>query len=107
MMHIIISIVVQGYAVELEEGICDIASRRGQAAIQRHTLECPGSAQINTFALLDVAEVDSINPATLVGDNRWFHVSNQSPLCSSEEGMHLDIRSTCASAEPSVLVLDQ
>lgn len=94
----IISIMMQRDTVELLERINDFPTRRCQATIQRYALHGPGVANVHALALLHVAEVDGINAAALVGDDRRLHVANQCPLSRAEEGVHFDVRSACAGA---------
>lgn len=96
---VIVAIVMQRNAVEAKEGISNFVARRRQAAVKRNTLQVARllTTDIHTLTLLDVAEVERVNPTTGVGDNRRLHVSDQGPLRSAEEGVSLDIRSTCTS----------
>lgn len=104
---VLVALMVKRDAVELFEGIDHLTTGRGQTTIQRHALHRPGSTQVHALTLLHVAEVDGINATALVRNDRGLHVSNQSPLGSSEEGMHLDIRSSSASAQATVLIFDE
>ena len=83
-MVLVVSIVMQRNRVELLERICDLATRRGQVAVQRHTLHLTcvytkalvdlGTAKIDTMTFLDISEVHSVDTAALVGYNRGLRV---------------------------------
>lgn len=91
---VIITIMVQGNAVELEEGIGSFVARCCKSAIERNAcnVRLLGAANVYTLAFLNVSKVDSINTATGMGHNGWLHMSNQGPLRGSEEGVDFDIR---------------
>ena len=103
---VIITVVVKGDTVELLEGIRSLAHRRRKAGVQWHTLYLGGS-NVDTLALLDIPEVGRLNTVTLVRNDRGFRVAQQRPLCGSEEGCRLDVRSTSARAQALSLVLDE
>lgn len=105
-MVMIVPVVMQRDAVEFAKRVAHFISWSRQPAVQWHALDSR-SADIHTFALLDIPEVDRVDALGGVGYNGGFHVTDQSPLRGAEEGMRLDVRSTCSSSEPAVLVLDQ
>jgi hypothetical protein len=75
-----VTVVMQSHAVELLERIRDLVARRGEAGIQRYTLQLARAvADIDTVRLLDVAEVQSVDTAALVGDDWRLRVAEQSP----------------------------
>lgn len=106
-LHVIV--VVECNAVELKEWVCSLVAWSCQSTIQWNTSDVhrPSSADINTLALLDIPEIDRVNPMALVRDNRRLHMANQGPLSGSEEGVGLDVRCTGAGTKSSILVLDQ
>lgn len=106
MVAVVVTIVVQCDAVELEEWVRHLVSGRGQTTVQRHTLHLLSAADIDTFALLDISEIYSIDAAAGMGDDRRLHMSNKSPLRGTEEGMALDVGGTGPDAKSAVLVLD-
>lgn len=85
---------VKSDAVELLEGINELATRCRQTRVQRYPFEVhlAGCCEVHALALLNVAEVDRVSPFALVGHDGWLHVSDQSPLRRPEEGMGLDVR---------------
>jgi hypothetical protein len=106
----LVAIMVQRDRVEVLEWVRHIASRCGKTTIQWNTLERHGSGatDVDTLALLDISKVDRVDSTlALIGDDGRLHVSNQGPLRRAEEGMRLDVRCASASAQPSVLVLDE
>lgn len=104
---VVVTIVVQGDAVELEEGVGNVTARCRQSAIQRHPLHRPGSRQVDTLALFHVTEVDGIDSSASVGNDGWLHVADQRPLRRPEEWMRLDIRSASSGSQSPVLVFDK
>lgn len=92
-MELHIVIVVKRDAVKLEEWVCSFSAGGRQSAIQGNT-NGSGTADVNAFTLLDIPKVDGVDSTALVRDNRRLHVTNQSPLSRSEEGVGLDIRGT-------------
>lgn len=108
-MMVIIAIMVQGNAVELEEGIGNFVTRRRKSAIERHAchVRLLGAANVYAFAFLDVSKVDSINTATSMGHDGWLHMSNQGPLRGSEEWVDFDIGRASTGTKSSVLIFDQ
>lgn len=59
------------------------------------------------MTFLHIAEVDRVDASALVGDDRWFRMSEQSPGCLPEERMRLDVGSACARSESAQFVLDE
>ncbi len=104
---VIITIVVQGHAVKLEEWIGHLVSGCGEATVQGHSRHLSRSTNVDTFALLDVSEVDGVDASASMRDNGRLHMANEGPLCGAEERVYLDIGSSGSSAESSILVLDQ
>ena len=109
LMMVVITLVVQGNAVELKERIRCFVTRRGEPAIERYTrhIHLLGTANVYAFAFLDVPKVDSINTATGMGHDGWFHMSDQGPLCSSEECVNFNIGCASSGTESSVLIFNQ
>jgi hypothetical protein len=103
---VIITIVVKGNTVEFLEGIRNLAHRCRKAGVQWHTLYLGGS-DVDTLALLDISEVGRLNTVALVRNDRGFRVAQQRPLCGSEEGCRLDVRSTSARTQALSLILDE
>jgi hypothetical protein len=56
---------------------------------------------------LDVAEVQSIDAASLVGDDRRFRVAEKSPRGAAEEWVVLYVGCASAGTQTAKLVLDQ
>ncbi len=108
-MMVVVSIVVQGDAVELLKGINQLTAGCRKTRVQWHPLEMhlASAGKVHALALLDVAEVDRIDPLTLVRDNRRLHMSDESPLGSPEERMRLDVGRARLGAQASVLIFDQ
>lgn len=107
---LVISLVVKRNAVELLKRIIQFAIGGCKARVHRDTLHfgSVSAANINTGALLDIAEVHRVRTGTaLVRDHGWLHMANKSPLGRPEEGMCLDIRCTGTSSKALGLVLDQ
>lgn len=104
---VFITIVMESDAVELFKWISNLATRRGQATIQRHAIHWPRSTNIDALTLLHIAEINGVNTAALIRHDGRLHVSNQSPLRGSKEWMSLDIRRACARAKTTVLILDE
>lgn len=108
-MVIVITIVVQGDAVELEEWVGNITTRCRQSAVQRHPLEIhrPRSGQVDTFAFFHITEVDGIDSSASVRNDGGLHVADQRPLSRPEEWMCFDIRSTSSGSQSPVFVFDE
>lgn len=106
----VVAFVVQGHAVEFNKGISRLTAGRGEAAVQWDAIlhvHLLSTANIHTFALLNITEVERVNGTAGVGHNWRLHVADKSPLCGAEEGMSLDIGGTSAGTKSAVLVLDQ
>jgi hypothetical protein len=67
----------------------------------------PRPANVDALALLDVAEVDRVDPPPLVRDDGRLHVADQRPLRGAEEGVTLDVGGARARAKAPVFVLDE
>ena len=106
MVLVFVALVVQRYAVELQERICDLVSGRREAAIQRNTLHL-GTGDVHAVGFLDVAEVGRFVALGLVGDDGRLHVPDQGPLSGTEEGVAFDVGGTGPGAQTAVLVLDE
>ena len=106
---VVVAVMMQGDAVELEEGVRDFVARGRQSTIQRNSLQVLRSraADIYTFTLLDVAEVEGVDATSLMRDNGGLHVPNESPLSRSEERVGLDIGGPCPGSKSPVLIFDQ
>jgi len=103
-----VAVVMQGHAVEFFEWICDLIARSGEAGVQRYALHLARTvANVDTVRLLDVAEVEGINTAALVGDYRRFGMAEQSPRGAAEEWVVLHIGCTSARSQAAELVLDE
>lgn len=102
----VITIVVKSDAVEFLKRIRNLAHWRRKPRVQWHAFDLRGS-NVDTLALFDIPEVGRLDTVTLVGNDGGFRVAQQRPLCGSEEGCSLDIRSTSARAQSLGLVLDQ
>lgn len=103
----VVAVVMEGYAVEFLKRIGSLTTGRCEAAVERHALHRPRPADVHTLALLDVAEVDGVEGTPLIWYDWWLHVSDQSPLSRPEEGMYLDVRSSCTGTQSAILVLDK
>lgn len=106
MTVMVVAVVVQRDAVEVDKWIPNLDAGRVQATVKGHALE-PGAADVDALALLDVAEVDRVDPAAGMGHNGRLHVANESPLSGAEKGMGLDVRGSGSGPQPSILILDQ
>jgi hypothetical protein len=104
-----VAIVMQSHAVEFLERIRNLVSGRGKARIQRYTLQLARAAvaNIDTVRLLHITEVQSIDTAALVGDDRWLRVAEQSPRGAAEEGMILHVGCTGAGTQAAEFILDE
>ena len=93
-----VAIVVQRHAVEFLEWISNLVSGRGEAGIQRYTLQLARAAvaDIDTVRLFHVTEVQSVDTAALIGDDWRLRVAEQSPRGAAEERVALDVRCTGA-----------
>lgn len=89
---VIIAIMVQRDAVELEEGVCYLVSGSRKATVQRHALHRSRSADINAFTLLNVTEVGCFVASQRMRDDRRLHMANKGPLSATEEWVCLDVR---------------
>lgn len=107
MVSVVVAVMVQSNAVELQEGICHLVSWRRQTTVQRDTRNLLGAADVDAFAFLDISEIDGINAAAWVRNNGRLHMSDESPLRRAEEGVYFDVRGTGSGAKSSILVLDQ
>lgn len=102
----IVAIVVESDTVEFLKGICNFAPGCGKSGVQRDAL-VPRSADVDALAFLYIAEVRRLDPATLIRDDWRFHVSQQRPRGSTEEGMRLDVRSTGSGSKSAQLIFDE
>lgn len=91
-MMVILTLMMQCDAVEVNEGICYFTTRCGEARVHWNTLQSVGT-NINTCTLLEIAEIDCIDSPPLVGYHRWLHVSQQRPGDRFEERVVFNIRS--------------
>jgi hypothetical protein len=92
--HRIVIVVVKRYAVELQKGICKLASWCCHARIQRHAFEMAGwtgASNVHTATVFYCSEIHSVESPTLMRYHGRLHVSEESPCDRSEEGMVLDI----------------
>lgn len=99
----LVSIMMQRHTVELFERIGDLSARCGESRVQRHTFHlarahaeafvCAGAvaANVETVRLFDVAEVESIDAAALIGNNRRLGVAKESPRGAAEEWVVLHV----------------
>lgn len=94
----VVPIVMQGDAVELEERILDLVAGGGQSTVEGDPLHGPGPANVHAVALLDVAEVGRLVALGRMRHNRGFHVADEGPLRRAEERVGLDVRCSGASA---------
>lgn len=85
MPTMLIPLVKKRNTIKLLKRIRNLAPRRRQSRVQRHTLHLPAvqaktlinptcarTSQVYAPALFDVAEIYRVNPATLVGDDGRF-----------------------------------
>lgn len=100
---------MKGDTVELLKRIGYLAIWRRKSRIHRYTLHLgrAGSTDIDTRALLNIAEVESIRTTALVRDHWRLHMPDKRPLRLPEEGMGLDVRSAGSSSKALGLVLDE
>lgn len=84
----LVALMMQRDAVELLEGIRDLAAGGREAGVERHALHLAGAhaealvraaAEVDALRFLDVAEVQSVDAAALVGDDGRFGVAQKSP----------------------------
>jgi hypothetical protein len=90
----ILPIVMQRDTVELFEWINKLSARCREITVKRNAFQyadATSTANINALALLDISEIDRVNAAALVWDHRWLHVTDESPLSSTEKGVALDV----------------
>ena len=92
-MVMVVSVVMEGDAVELLKWICHFSHWCSQARVQGYALD-PRGSDINTLGLLDIPEVGRLYTLALMWDNWWLHVSQQRPLRCLEEWRSLDVRCT-------------
>lgn len=102
----IVAVMVECDTVELFERIRNFASRSGKARVQWDALGSR-SANVDALTLLYVTEVGCLNTATLVRDNRRFHMSQQGPRGGTEKGMRLDVGGTGSRPKSAQLVFDE
>lgn len=119
---------MQRHTVELLKRIRQLPSRRRQSRIQRHPPQLPVqrpfarpdperarrarppssfAVPVDTAALLDVAEIDRVDGAPLVGDHGRFHVAQERPLRVAEERVGFDVRGAGAGADAAEFVFDE
>ena len=101
---LLIPLMMQRNRVKLLKRIRNLAPRRLQPRIQRHTLHLRRGnlpalilphekiavvvvAQVDGLRFFHVAEVDGVDAAALVGDYGWFGVAEQGPGGAAEEGV--------------------
>ena len=101
---LLIPLMMQRNRVKLLKRIRNLAPRRLQPGIQRHTLHLRRGhlpalilphekiavvvvAQVDGLRFFHVAEVDGVDAAALVGDYGWFGVPEQGPGGAAEEGV--------------------
>lgn len=84
----LVALMMQRDTVELLEGIRDFATGSRKAGVQRDALHLAGAhaealvraaAEIDALRFLDVAEVQSVDAAALVGDDGRFGVAEEGP----------------------------
>lgn len=112
-----VSVMVQSHAVELFEWICNLSTRRGESRIQWHALHLARAhaetlvraiaANIDTVRFFDVAEIESVNAATLVGNDRRLRVAKKSPGGAAKEWVILHVRGSGARAETAQFIFDK
>ncbi len=88
----LLPVVMQCDAVELFKWIDKLRAWCRKITVKRNAFEyanATSTADINALALFDVPEIDRVNAAALVRDHRWLHVTDESPLSSTEEWMAL------------------
>lgn len=102
-MPMLIAIMMQCNAIELLKRICNFPARRVESTVERYTLHFARGytppfvlarhrrAEIDGMGFLNVAEVDGVDAATLVGNDGWFLVTEESPRGGAEEGMGFDV----------------
>lgn len=119
---------MQRHTIELLKRIRQLPSRRRQARIQGHPPQLPVqrplarpdlerarrarpsssfAVPVDTAALLDVAEIDRVDGAPLVGDHGRFHVAQERPLGVAEERVGFDVRGAGAGADAAEFVFDE
>lgn len=117
-MRRIVAIMMQRDAVELLERVRDLAAGRREPGVERDALHLAGAhaealvgaaagAEVDALGLLDVAEVEGVNAAALIGDDGGFGVAQQGPGGGAEEGVGFDVRGAGAGAETAELVFDE
>lgn len=96
-------------AVEFLEWIIDLAIRRREARIQWNTLQLGGigASNVDACALFHVAEIEGISAAALMGNHRWLHMADKSPLSLAEERMGFHVRGACSGPKTLQFVFDQ
>lgn len=84
---------VQCHTVEFLKRIRDLSTRSRKSRVHRDALHLARavSANIDTCAFFHVAEVARVDPTALMRDHWRLHMTDQSPLGLSEEGVCLDI----------------
>lgn len=107
MLHV--PVMMKGNAVKFLERVGDFAVGSGKARIHRNTLHLGGvvPSDVDTGTLFDIAEVECVRRAALVGNHRWLHVANKSPLRLPEEGMRLNVGGASSRSKTLRLILDQ
>lgn len=117
-MRRIVSVMMQRDAVELLEGIRDLAAGSREPGVERDALHLAGAhaealvgaaagAEVDALGLLDVAEIQGVDAAALVGDDGGFGVAQQGPGGGAEERVGFDVRGAGARAEAAELVFDE
>ena len=64
-------------------------------------------AQIHALRFLDVAEVNGVNAAALIGHDGRFHVAEEGPGGGAEEGVRFYVGGAGAGAEAAEFVFDE
>lgn len=102
-MPVLIAIMMQRNAIELLKRIRDFPARRIKPTVERYALHLTRGyappfilardrrAEIDGMRFLDVAEVDGVDAAALVGDDGRFLVTEESPGGGAEKGLGFDV----------------
>ena len=120
---------MQRHTIELLKRIRQLPARRRQPRIQGHPPQLPVqrplarpdperarrarpssspfAVPVDTAALLDVAEIDRVDGAALVGHHGRFHVAQERPLGVAEERVGFDVRGAGAGADAAEFVFDE
>ena len=108
---VLIAVMMKSNAVKLKEGIGNFVTGSHETAVQRYSLQTHGhrsrATEIDTFALLEISEIERLSTATEMWYDGRLHVADERPLCRTKERVGFDVRSTSARSQPTILILDQ